>query len=112
MNLEEKKKDKVENVKQQVQEIQSLFQYSIKPHRNHTLYELDLVNFTIVEAVFDETPPVRWEDAVKGNIALNKRITKKPNCIYISALNKVNAIKILNRVTNGKIQNTSFTNIP
>lgn len=97
---EEKHKDKVDHVKQQVQEIQSLYEYSIKPHKNHILYEIDIVNGTIVKAQFDRPPVVKWEDAVKGSISVNKKVTKKPNCIYISAMNKKNAIKILNKITN------------
>lgn len=97
---EEKPKDKVDHVKQQVQEIQSLYEYSIKPHKNHILYEIDIVSGTIVEAQFDRPPVVKWEDAVNGSISVNKKITKKPNCIYISAMNKKNAIKILNKITN------------
>ena len=95
---EEKPKDKVDYVKQKVQEIQSLYEYSIKPHKNHILYEIDIITAAIVEAQFDRPPVVKWEDAVNGSISVNKKITKKPNCIYISAMNKKNAIKILNKI--------------
>ena len=49
------------------------------------------------KTLFDELPNVKWEDAVKGQISLQKKITKKPNCIYISALNIKNVLKILER---------------
>jgi hypothetical protein len=34
---------------------------------------------------------------MKGNIVAQKKITKKPHCIYISALNIKNVIKIMAR---------------
>lgn len=95
--LQKQDKDKVEQVKQQVQEIQTVFDYRIKPQKNHTLFEVNLVEKSIEKAEFDELPVVKWEDAVKGSISSQKKITKKQNCVYISALNKKNVLKILNR---------------
>jgi hypothetical protein len=97
LKIQEEKKDKIENVKQQIKEIQTVFDYRIKPQKNHTLFEVDLVLKTIEIAKFDELPAVKWEDAVKGLISAQKKITKKENCIYISALNKKNVLKILKR---------------
>lgn len=97
LKIDEEKKDKIENVKQQVQEIQTIFDYRIKPQKGHTLFEVDLVLKTIEIAEFDELPAVKWEDAVKGLISAQKKVTKKENCIYISALNKKNVLKILKR---------------
>lgn len=34
---------------------------------------------------------------MKGNIVAQKKVTKKENCVYISALNKKNVLKILKR---------------
>lgn len=91
------KEDKIEIVKQQQAEIQKVFDSTLKPKRGHTLFEIDLTANTIQKAIFDELPNVKWEDALKGQISAQKKITKKPNCIYISALNKKNVIKILER---------------
>jgi hypothetical protein len=91
------KKDKIENVKQQQAKIQKVFDSTLKPKRGHTLFEVNLIENTIEKAIFDELPNVKWEDAVKGQISLQKKITKKPNCIYISALNIKNVLKILER---------------
>jgi len=93
----DQEKDKIEQVKQQVQEIQTVFDSRIKPKKNHILYEINIAKQTIEKAVFDELPIVKWEDAVKGNISTQSKITKKPNCIYISAMNKKNVAKILKR---------------
>lgn len=90
-------KDKVEIVKQQQAEIQKVFDIRVLPKKNHTLFEYNLIDKTIEVALFDTSPEIKWEDAVKGLISANRKITRKDNCIYISALNKVNVIKILAR---------------
>ena len=93
----DKEKDKIEQVKQQVQEIQTVFDYKIIPQKNHTLFEVNLKDKTIEIAEFDELPAIKFEEAMKGNIVAQKKITKKENCVYISALNKKNVLKILKR---------------
>lgn len=98
--LQTKEKDKIEQVKQQVQQIQTVFDYTLKPKRGHALFEVNLLSRTIEIAQFDEQPIVKYEDAVKGKISTKKKITKKENCIYISALNKKNVLKILQKLTN------------
>lgn len=95
--LEEKKPDKIEITKQQVQEIQTVFEGRMKPQKGHTLFEVNLEKQTILKAEFDELPAVKYEDAMKGNISAQKKITKKPHCIYISSLNIKNVIKIMER---------------
>ena len=93
----DQEKDKIEQVKQQGQEIQTVFDYKIIPQKNHTLFEVNLKLKTIEIAEFDELPSVKFEEAMKGNIIAQKKVTKKENCVYISALNKKNVLKILNR---------------
>jgi len=95
--LKHQEKDKIEITKQQQAEIQKVFDNRILPQRNHTLFEYNLIDKTIEVATFDSSPEIKWEDAVKGLISVNRKITRKDNCIYISALNKVNVIKILRR---------------
>jgi hypothetical protein len=90
-------KDKIEITKQQQAEIQKVFDNRIIPQKNHTLFEYNLIDKSIEVAVFDSLPEIKWEDAVKGLISTNRKITRKDNCIYISALNKANVIKILAR---------------
>jgi DUF438 domain-containing protein len=93
----DQEKDKIEQVKQQVQEIQTDFDYKIIPQKNHTLFEVNLSLKTIEIAEFDELPAVKFEEAMKGNIVSQKKVTKKENCVYISSLNKKNVLKILKR---------------
>ena len=93
----DQEKDKIEQVKQQVQEIQTVFDYKIIPQKNHTLFEVNLSLKTIEIAEFDELPAVKFEEAMKGNIVAQKKVTKKENCVYMSSLNKKNVLKILKR---------------
>jgi hypothetical protein len=97
INIDRNVKDKIEIVKQQQAEIQKVFDSKIIPHENHSLFEFDLNTNEIRLAKFDELPAIKWEDALKCQISAQKKITKKENCIYISALNKKNVIKILKR---------------
>lgn len=61
------------------------------------MFEFNYKLKTIVEAIFDEVPAVKFTDAKLGVKTSSKKITKKEDCIYISALNKKNVIKILKR---------------
>lgn len=90
-------KDKIEITKQQEADTQKILHSKIIPHENHTLFEVDLSIKEIRLAVFDELPSIKWEDALKRKVSAIKKVTKKDNCIYISALNKKNALKILKR---------------
>lgn len=90
-------KDKIEITKQQQADTQKILHSKIIPHENHTLFEVDLSIKEIKLAVFDELPAIKWEDALKRKVSAIKKVTKKDNCIYISALNKKNALKILKR---------------
>lgn len=90
-------KDNIEITKQQEIEILKVFESRIRPHENHTLFEIDLKTGEINPAVFDEVPAIKWEDAVKGNLSSNRKITKREGCIYVSSLNKENVKKILKR---------------
>lgn len=97
MKLETQAKDKTEITKQQIKGFQRVLTDKIKPQKNHTLFEVNLLDKTISLAEFEEIPPLEWHKAVKGDLSLNKVVTKKENCVYISSLNKENAIKILKR---------------
>lgn len=89
--------DKIENVKQVDIQKQNFLIGKFKPKKNHTLFEINPKERTILKAVFDEAPAIKFEDAMKGLKSASKKITKKPDCIYVSALNQQNALKILKR---------------
>jgi len=95
--LQEKKIDKIENVKQVSIEKKTVFLGTVKPKKGHTMFEVNYKLKTIVEAIFDEVPAIKFQDAKIGVKSASKKITKKEDCIYVSALNKKNVIKILKR---------------
>jgi len=69
---------------------------TIKPHRGHTLYEVNMSTGEIVEATFEKTD-IAYEAAInKYNVARRKVITKEGH-YYVSALNKKNVVKKLNK---------------
>ena len=97
MKTELTQKDKLEFVKQTKAEIQKVHIGRINPKKGHSLFEVNLKERTIELADFNKTEVVKFEDAMKGSISVNKKIDVKENCRYISALNKKNVIKILKR---------------
>lgn len=97
MKVEQEKKDKLEFVKQTNAETQKVFIGRLHPKRGHSLFEVNLKERTIVLADFNKTEAVKFEDAMKGTISVNKKVDIKENCKYIPALNKKNVIKILKR---------------
>ena len=48
-----KKPDKIEIVKQQKKDIQRILVGSVKPQKNHTIFEVNLFENTIEKATFD-----------------------------------------------------------
>jgi len=95
MDLEGKiiSKDKVENVKQA--ELPKQVKWTVQNiHKGHTLFEIDLTNYTIKEAEYEKVDVhlKRIGDAANYK-EVKRKIIQKPNCIYISALNKQNALK-------------------
>lgn len=70
---------------------------SIKPHKNHKIYEFNTKTKQLYVAEFMDTPIITWENAVAKKFPIYRKILKKENCIYISALNEKNAYKILKR---------------
>jgi hypothetical protein len=85
--------DKVVNVKQA--ELPKQVKWTVaKIHRGHTLFEIDLEKFTIVEATYERTDVQLKRVGEAANLKeVKNRVMQKPNCIYISALNKNNALK-------------------
>ena len=95
LNIQETKEDKIEILKLQVQEKQTVFEGTHTPQKNHILFEINYIEGTINVAQFDEIPPIKYTDAMRGIISHQRKITRKENCIYISAINKENALKKL-----------------
>lgn len=70
---------------------------SIIPKKGHTCFEINMKTKEIAVAQFDDSIS-SYSKAVKGDYSIKKKIIIKENCIYISALNKMNAIKHLNKM--------------
>ena len=92
-----KPKDKLENVKQVSIESKTVLIGRVLPKRGHTMFEVNKKLMTVDKATFDELPAVKNEDAKNGTTSIQRKLTIKPDCIYISALNVANVVKILVR---------------
>lgn len=93
---EPKQQDTIEIVKQAKKDIQKQLIGRVMPKKNHTLFEVDLKEKTIVEAKFESKKIISFEEAKQGKKE-NKSVLVKKDCLYIPALNKKNVIKILKR---------------
>lgn len=92
--LELKKEDKIEIVKQTKQEKKTVLVNRIKPYEGHKCFEYNTVTGSLSFATFMETS-IDFVSAQKGEIAHKSKVMIKENCIYITALNKKNACKKL-----------------
>jgi phytoene/squalene synthetase len=88
--------DKMEITKQAKKDIQRILDGRIQPHKNHTIFEVNLTKKTIEKAKFDRNLTITFSDAMQQKKE-NKSISKKQDCIYIPALNRKNVLKILER---------------
>ena len=97
MKLELNNREKTELVKQHKIESKKRLVKTIRPHKGHDLFKVDLDSLEIDKATFDIKPCINWYDAVNGIYSKYKKLTVEANCIYISALNIENVKKVLKR---------------
>jgi len=110
--LEVKPTDKIEIVKQQQKKQTLVLQKQIIPHENHILFEFDLLKNELRIAKFESyKTDIHWFEAMeihKGKVEkkvdifnpnpkTKTKVIQEPNCIYVSALNRENAIKQLKK---------------
>lgn len=95
MKIEKEQEDKIEQVKQTDIQRQLIYIGSLKPKKGHTLFEVNIKTGTIENAEFNYGSTIQFEHAKEGLKKSNKSVIKKPDCIYISALNKNNVINKL-----------------
>lgn len=69
---------------------------TIKPHRGHTLFEWNIADNKLVKATFEKTDVDYLAVINKYNVA-RRKVIMKAGCIYVSALNKKNAMRKLNQ---------------
>ena len=94
-DFKESESAKAEIVQQKQQEKQTVLVNSIRPHSGHKCFEYNRETGEIKLAEFEEIA-VSFEAAARGEIAPKKKILMKENCVYITALNKKNALRKLN----------------
>lgn len=87
--LEGTKRDKTELQVQKQQEKKATLVGQITPHRGHKMFSVNTVTGFVKEAEYDKT----CETVYVIGQSNNKRIMIEKDCVYISALNKKNAIK-------------------
>lgn len=68
----------------------------IKPHKGHTLFEIEVKTMNINLAEF-ETLEVDWTKDSSNK----SKLKVKEGCVYISSLNKRNALKKFKKGSNG-----------
>lgn len=98
-----REQDKIEIVKQTSIEKKTVFIGTAYPKKGHTMFEVNLKEKTIEVAEFDVPTTLEYNPNVTGVKKSVKKIIKKPDCIYVSALNKKNVDKILMRELNLKL---------
>lgn len=96
INLEPKVDENIVIEKKQY-ENKEIFIQRITPHRNHKVFEYNKETKELSYAKFNNIPTIKWEDAVKENYGIYRKIIKTNDCIYFSALNFKNAVKVLKR---------------
>ena len=67
----------------------------VVPKRGHSLFQINQVTGEVKLADFDYSDPttITWRAALARDYAVKKKLIKKPDCIYLSALNVKNVIK-------------------
>lgn len=85
--------DKIEILKQTKIEKERKLIRTIRPQKNHILFEFDLIKKEVRRAEFVKNEEISFEDALKGRTTQKKEVNGKEGCVYISAMNEENAWK-------------------
>ena len=97
-----KEKAKTELQQEKQQEYQLVYQGTIIPHEGHILYEINLSTNEIKEAEYlaqDYVLDWEWHPSKKPRV--DSSVVMNEGCVYISALNKNNAMKKFKKGSNG-----------
>jgi len=86
-------KDKIEILKNTQIEKKRVLIHTIRPQRNHIVFEFDLEKKEVRRAEFKKKNEISFESAARGETTQKKEIDGKEGCIYISSLNEKNAWK-------------------
>ena len=89
--------DKIEMLKQAQEERKRVLVGTLKPKKNHILFEFNLITGVVGRATFCQPQEITFEDA-KNGVKKNKEVEGKEGCYYISAMNLENAWKKFNKL--------------
>ena len=98
MKVENETQDQVEIIDEKSIEKQEMFLGSLRPHSGHSCYEYDTETNTVQLAKFEQAE----FNMITGE-PLKRKIITKESAMYITALNKKNAIKKFSKILNRDI---------
>ncbi len=76
-------------------EKQTKLVFRMRPHYGHKCWQYNRDTQELSLAEF-ESQAIDFKAAANGEVALKRKIVVKDNCIYVTALNKKNALKHVN----------------
>lgn len=86
-------KIQIESVVKKKKQIEYVLEESLIPLNGHSLFEINIKTLEIKEAEFIQDKTITMYEALKIIDGTdNKEILLTPDCVYISALNKKNAL--------------------
>lgn len=88
-------KERTEEIREVQEKRKETYVGSVTPQRGHRMFEYDIETKALIDAVFEQQDIV-WNPNV-DQVTPRRKIVMKPNCLYVSALNKKNAIKHLKK---------------
>lgn len=89
-------KQAIESIVKKKKQVEYKYESSIRPHRGHKLFEINIKTFEINEAKYIENKTISWQEAqMLLNGTSEKEVVIEKHCVYISALNKESALKRL-----------------
>lgn len=91
--IKEGSADKVEILKQTSIEKKRVLHSRVRVRPGHRLFKFDLNKKELVEATFTVDKQISFLDARKGLVSQGKEVDGEEGCLYVSALNKENALK-------------------
>lgn len=98
-----KPKDQIEEVKQTKVEHQHKFLKRERYYNGHKCFEYNTKTKELKEALFEEEV-VKFTDAMQGNVSTSKKVVINVDSLYVTALNRKNAIKKFKKIHNINIK--------
>jgi hypothetical protein len=87
----------IEDSEEKEQEKKEKLLQTIKPHRGHTLFKVNLKTNEISKAEFEKTD-IEYMNAIGRNNVSRKKVIVEEGYYYVSALNKKNVIKKIKKI--------------